>query len=206
MKALVASLAVCASGATAATTDQIDAILAPFQGVVGLEAHFREEKRLAMLAAPLVSEGEIYFVPPDRLARRVTQPAPSVVVIDGKTLTFRDEHGRETLAIDANPVIRLFIDGFLQILSGNSEMLHRIYDIALEPQPRGAWGLRFTPKTGAMREAIAKIDLTGRGVVLETLRVTEVDGDVTVTRFDAVDPKRRFTASELERLFSVDTP
>jgi outer membrane lipoprotein-sorting protein len=206
VNALLASLAVCASGPTAATTDPIDAILAPFQGIAGLEAHFREEKRLAMLAAPLVSEGEIYFVKPDRLARRVTQPAPSVMVIDGKSLTFRDEHGRETIAIDAYPAVRPFIDGFLQILAGNGETLHRIYDISLEPQPRGAWGLRLTPKAGPMREAIAAIDVTGRGVVLETLRVTEVDGDVTVTRFDAVDPKHHFTANELERLFSVDSP
>jgi hypothetical protein len=188
-----------------ATPVTVDAILAAFRGVPGLEAHFREEKRLAVLVAPLISEGQIYFAPPNRLAKRVATPAKSAMLIDGNGISFQDEHGSQTLLIDTYPVARLFIDGFMQILAGNTEALRRLYEIALEAGPDGAWDLRFKPKGPPLSDVVETIELAGRGILIDTLRVSERGGDVTVTRFSAVDPSRRFTADELHRLFALDT-
>jgi hypothetical protein len=87
-----------------ATPVTVDTILGAFRDVPGLEAHFKEEKRLAVLVAPLISEGQIYFAPPHRLAKRVLVPAKSSMLIDGNRLSFQDEHGSETLSIDAYPL------------------------------------------------------------------------------------------------------
>ena len=38
----------------------------------GVRARFRETKHLSLLTAPLVSEGTLYFAPPDRFARHTT--------------------------------------------------------------------------------------------------------------------------------------
>ncbi len=46
----------------------LDQLLARFAGMSGLSAKFREEKRMALLAAPLVNEGILYFAPKGRLA------------------------------------------------------------------------------------------------------------------------------------------
>jgi outer membrane lipoprotein-sorting protein len=192
-----------AAPATASPTT-VDAILADFRGLSGLEARYSEEKRLTMLAAPLRSEGQLDFAPPNRLAKRETAPGRSVLVVDGNTLSFRDAQGSKTLSIDTYPVARLLIDGFLQILSGNTEALRRLYEIVLKPARDGAWTLRFKPKAPPLSDLLEAIELTGRGVIIDTLRVAEVNGDVTVTRFTAVDVPHRFTTEEARRLFSID--
>jgi hypothetical protein len=201
--ALIASAGAALYQSQPVTADA-DTILGAFRAVVGLQAHFREEKRLAILAAPLVTEGEIYFAPPSRLAKRVTAPEPSMMLVDGKTLSFRDARGGQTLSLEAYPVARLFVDGFMQILSGDTKALHDLYEIAAEARPGGTWGLRLTPRAPPLSGIVAAIVVTGRGAVIDTLRVVETGGDVTSTRFSAVDTSRRFSADEMRRIFSTD--
>ena len=178
------------------------------KGVTAMEAHFREEKHLAMLAAPLVSEGVIYFLAPDHLLRRVTSPAPSAMVIDGKSISFSDGHGRYTLSLDETPVARVFVDGFLRILQGDPESLGQLYEMTALTRPGGGWGLRLTPRAKPLRELIASIDMTwgttGRGAVMDGLRVIETGGDETTTTFTAVNTARTFSDEERKRLFGPE--
>ena len=59
----------------------------------GVRAEFREEKTLALLESPLVSEGTLYFIPPSRMARITTRPGASSLVIDGQKMSYTDETG-----------------------------------------------------------------------------------------------------------------
>ncbi len=68
----------------------VDSLLSRFAAVPGLEARFREEKRIAILAAPIVSEGTIHFVPPARLVRKTVTPQSSTLLINGETLLIGD--------------------------------------------------------------------------------------------------------------------
>src|SRR5262245_42648560 len=63
-----------------------DELLASLRALPGVFARYREEKRFALLAAPLVAEGTLHWAPPNRLARRQTSPVAAVVVVDDKTL------------------------------------------------------------------------------------------------------------------------
>ena len=67
--------------APVASTPALEQLLARFAAMSGLSARFREEKRMALLAAPLVSEGTLYFAPKGRLARHITAPAPATVLL-----------------------------------------------------------------------------------------------------------------------------
>jgi outer membrane lipoprotein-sorting protein len=185
----------------------IDEILSSFRGVAGMEAHFREEKRIALLRAPLISEGQIYFLAPDRLARHVASPSPSVMVINGAAISFRDSsHRTESLSLDQNSVARLFVDSFLKVLAGDSVALGRIYEMAVTSGPRGAWALRLTPKAPPLSRLVEEIDLGGRGAILDHLRIVEVGGDETQTTFTGVDTHRRFDSEEERRLFTAGAP
>ena len=86
---LVLLLAFAAGSARAEVTITRAELLERFRKVPGLYARFREEKRIALLVDPLVSEGTLHFVPPERLAKHVLQPAKSSVLIDGGVLRFR---------------------------------------------------------------------------------------------------------------------
>lgn len=194
---------------TAATASMtLDQLLARFAGMSGLSAKFREEKRMALLAAPLVNEGTLYFAPKGRLARHITSPAPATVLIDEGSLRYADAGGSETLTLDQNPVLRLFVDSFVKIFAGDREALARLYTMELVGLPAAAdgtprWSLRLRPRVAPMTQVIERIEIEGHEVVLETMRIVEIGGDETLTTFSEVDAQRRFTAQELAALFSL---
>ena len=66
---LFATLSTLTGPASIAGTGEptVETLLAEFSHMPGLEARFREEKRIALLVLPLVSEGTIHFAPPARL-------------------------------------------------------------------------------------------------------------------------------------------
>ena len=186
----------------------LESLLARFAAMSGLSAKFREEKRMALLAAPLVNEGVLYFAPPGRLARHITAPAPATVLIDAGSLRYADAGGSETLTLDQNPVLRLFVDSFVKIFAGDREALQRMYTLEFTALPAGAdgaprWSLRLRPRVAPMTQIIERVEIEGRDVVLETMRVVEVGGDETVTTFTQVDTQRRFTAEEQAALFRL---
>lgn len=194
-----------APAAVAVASITLDELLGRFAGMSGLQAVFREEKRMALLAAPLVNEGTIYFVPNgkrSRLARHTTKPARSVVLIDGSALKLADDAGREEIALDKSPAVRLFVDSFVRIFAGDREALATMY--AMELQAAGQrWTLKLKPKVAPLDKLIERVEIAGDGVVIATMRVVEIGGDESVTTFSAVDPRRKFTAEELTALFSL---
>jgi hypothetical protein len=192
----------------AAAAPSLEQILARFAAMTGLSAKFREEKRIALLAAPLVNEGVLYFAPKARLARHITVPAPATVLIDEGSLRYADAGGSESLQLDSNPVLRLFVDSFIKIFAGDRAALERMYTMDLAALPAGPdglprWSLKLRPRVAPMTNVIDRVEIVGRDVVLETMTVVEVGGDETVTTFSEVDANRRFTPEELAKLFSL---
>ncbi|MDC0719208.1 outer membrane lipoprotein carrier protein LolA [Nannocystis bainbridge] len=187
------------------TSITLDQLLGQFAGMSGLQATFREEKRMALLAAPLVNEGTIYFVPngkKPRLARHTAKPARSVVVIDGSALKLADDAGREEIALDKSPMVRLFIDSFIKIFAGDREALTNMYAMDLQAEGQ-RWTLKLKPKLTPLDKLIERVEIAGDGVVIASMRVVEVGGDEAVTTFSAVDATRKFSTEELTALFSL---
>ena len=143
-----------------------NALLAAFSRSPGLYARFREEKRLAMLDAPLVNEGTIHFAPPDRLARHTERPVESTLLIDGAKLQFGDADGQQSVDLGTNPVARLFVDSFVKLLAGDRTGLEKIFKIKFTPGAGGAWQLVLTPQVAPMDKVIKELDLRGEGLQL----------------------------------------
>jgi hypothetical protein len=191
------------SGADAASfrAVSLEALIGRLASIPGLSARFSEEKRIAMLEAPLRSEGRIHFVPPDRLARHADSPVLSTLLLDGDRLEFGDPDGSETIDLGSNPVARAFADGLIRILAGDLPGLHRLYRVEFQPETEKPWQLRLEPRLDPVRRFLARLGLRGRGLRLEEFSVEEIGGDLTITRFQEVDMQRRFDQAELDRLF-----
>ncbi len=179
-------------------------LLESMASVKGLSAKFREEKHMDLLAVPIVNEGELHFAPPGRLVRRTTAPAPSTVLISGDTLSFVDAAGREHIDLSTNPAVRMFVDSFVKIYAGDKEALERMYGMSFKASG-AAWTLTLTPKLSPIDKVIRSIELTGEGPTLRSMRVVELGGDETVTRFSEVRA-REFSEAELRALFTTTAP
>jgi hypothetical protein len=189
--------------APAAAPPRLDDLLSQWKRAPGLSARFREEKHLAILDAPLVTEGTICFAPPARLARRAVRPFASILLVDGDRLQFWQAEGAQSIDLAKNPVARLFVDAFVKLLAGDRAGIERIFELELAARPGGGWELTLKPRRAPMDQVIARLVLRGEGLVLREMDLRETSGDWTHTAFTDVDVGHRFTPAELDRIFRL---
>ena len=180
-----------------------DELLAQFKRAPGLSAKFHEEKHLAMLEAPLVTEGTIHFAPPRRLARRAEKPVASVLLIEGDKLQFGDADGKQSVDLATNPAARLFVDAFVELLAGDRAGLEKLFSIAFAPRRGGAWRVTLTPRVAPMDKVIKELALSGDGLALREMDLRETSGDWTHTTFSDVDVNHAYAPAELARVFRL---
>ena len=131
--AVVCWVSVCLLGALPAfaaspvepqTVAQLLAALAKSPGVY---AHFVEKKSMALLAAPLESEGDLYYAAPGLLARYTRKPDANVVVLDGQRIRMHDGKSWQTVDFSNKPLVRQFAESFVSILRGDLPQLEKLY-------------------------------------------------------------------------------
>lgn len=180
----------------------LDRLLRAFSSMPGLSAKFTEEKRMAMLAVPLVSEGEILFAPPDRLLRKITSPTASTALLVGSRLTLDAGGRRQEMDLSQNAVVEGFVDTFRHVLAGDQAALEETYRTAFEASDDG-WRLTLRPKTAALQRFLRDMVFEGEGPSLRTMTMNEANGDTSVTTFRDVNARRRFSDAERTRLFRL---
>jgi outer membrane lipoprotein-sorting protein len=182
----------------------LEALMRGMAGASGVEARFREEKRLALLSEPLESRGTLYFVPPNRLSRQTTEPSASRLVIDGDRVSFRDAAGGDAMDLSASPIAREYVSNFIVLFNGDLDALRERYRTDFRADAKG-WQLALTPRGAPLSDFIERVTLVGRGRALERMELVETGGDRTTTWFEQVKTDRVFSADELKRIFSEPT-
>ncbi|HIF95531.1 MAG TPA: outer membrane lipoprotein carrier protein LolA [Myxococcales bacterium] len=191
-----------------ATAEPLEVLAARFAAMPGLSAHFREEKHLALLMAPLKSEGTLYFSPPGLLVRHVESPISSSVLIREGRLSIVSGRSKMNIDLETNPAVRVFVDSLRLVLAGDLpalRILYRVEMLAFDPADQGAWALSLKPLDPALEKVLKVIELRGSGNRLGELRVQEVNGDLSITQFSDVNSQRLFRAEELDSLFALPT-
>jgi outer membrane lipoprotein-sorting protein len=202
----VESVHAAAPAAAAPAKITKDELVGMLRAVPGVKARYKEERRLALLAAPLVSEGTIHFAPPGKLARHQSAPAKASVVVDGKRLRFGDDVGKDDIDLASNPVVAVFVDSFLQVLAGDADALAVHYTIEFTggtATDARAWTMTLRPKGEPMTKIVERIILRGKDAKVRELEVHEVGGDSTLTTFLDVDIAHKYGDKEIAEVFRV---
>ncbi|HEY8427297.1 MAG TPA: outer membrane lipoprotein carrier protein LolA [Sandaracinaceae bacterium] len=202
--AVAAALLASSAAEAQSAPPTLDALLERFAAAPGFEARFVEEKRIALLAVPVRSEGRIWFAPPGRLMRRVERPDPSAALIADGRLRMRQGERTEEISVEGNAVLRGFVDSFRAVLAGDRAALSRFYRAEYAPAPDGSWQLTLRPRDEALSRFVREIRLRGRGVTIVEMHMIEANGDETRTTFSDVDTARRFSDAEARRIFRID--
>jgi predicted LPLAT superfamily acyltransferase len=183
-----------------------ESLLARFARSPGLFARFREEKRLALLEDPLVSEGTLHFARPGRLARHTLKPARSSVLIENGKLRYGDGAGSHAIDLRSNPTLRVFVESLLRLLEGDLAAIRAVYSVEFTlqgPAEREGWRLVLRPKGEPLSKLIERMTLTGAGLVVGEMRVVEAGGDEATTTFSDVDVGRKYSDAEIAEIFRL---
>ena len=194
------------------TSEPLHAVLREFSSMPGLVAEFREEKHLALLREPLVSQGILYFAPPGRLARKVHTPVPSTLIADERRLWYSGSGEEGWIDLDANPTAAAFVSTFRLLLTGDVAGLEKSFKIQLT-QPNSAseqefsreqsWELLLEPRSENLKRMLRWIRIRGASGSISELRIFDAAGDESVTYFHAVDTEHHFTERELVEHFGT---
>jgi outer membrane lipoprotein-sorting protein len=180
----------------------LDALLAKLAKVEGLSARFREEKRLSLVAVPLVSEGTIHYQKPRKLARHTLKPSPSSVLLMGDVVRFADATRNETIGLDTQPALRMLIDTFVGVLAGDKAALARFAEPSLDERGGGGWRIKLTPKDPKLLRIVRMLAFEGKDGELSAMELVDGHGDVTRTTFSDVR-FGRLSAAEAQRAFRL---
>jgi outer membrane lipoprotein-sorting protein len=183
----------------AAQAPTADSVLARFARIEGLTLRFHEVKQIALLSSPIVTDGTIAYARPGRLARR---SGTTAVLIDGTSLRMSEAGRVQRIDLASQPIVRSFIDSFVQLLAGDRAGLERGYTLAFATDATG-WTLTLRPRAAPLTEFLRDVVFRGHGDDLISMTMTEVSGDVTTTTFSDVDDHHRFTTEEAARVFSL---
>ena len=140
---------------------------------------FVEKKYLKLLNAPLESSGELIYTAPYRLEKLTLAPKPESMVVDQDTLTVEMRGRKRSLQIQDYPVLWAFVESIRGTLKGDLSALRQFYQVKLEGS-RLAWQLQLQPTEKKMSALIQVIVIRGSKDRLNTIEISEADGDRSV--------------------------
>ncbi len=175
-----AGLLLCWPLAGVADESALSQVMQALAAVPAVETAFREEKTLAVLDAPLVATGVLYYRAPDFLRKRTLHPHPEDYEADGHWLTVETpEAGRRQFNLNGYPQLRPFVEAIRATQAGDQAALARYYQLEFQGTPAD-WSLRLTPHDADAQRYVAAIVLRGRNGRIDTMETLEPDGDRSV--------------------------
>lgn len=161
-------------------------LLALHQGF-GFVSAFTEEKRIAVLRQPLMSSGQLIFIPTQGLYRQLQHPFMQELFITPNAIHQRNAGGdTKVLDLEKLPPARAFVGAFLALFAGSWDALRTHFAVYFT-QDKQQWQLGLKPINEAMTQVISCLVLEGEQARLLALWVQETNGDVTYDHF--LDPR-----------------
>lgn len=166
----------------------------------GVRATFHERKHISLLSEPLETDGNLFFEPPDRMARHVEKPGRSWLAVRDDQVVMRDATGEERFDLGRSDVARGLVDSLAVVLRGDLQVLKDRYEVTFRALESG-WRIDLTPRSRMLRNLIASMAIDGVDSEIRRVEVREENGDWTVTEFSSIETGIRFTQEECGEIF-----
>lgn len=151
-------------------------VSAPFR------APFSEQRRVAVLSAPLESRGEIQCLPGVGIVWRTERPIQMVDVITPTSIVRRSRRGEREATKDRAGISATL----LALMSGDVAGAEDRFSVTLEGTA-DSWSVKLTPRDTLVAEVIQAIVVSGSGRP-EALEVVHASGDTVRTTFGEITP------------------
>ena len=177
-------LASAAAAAPAVTLEQvIQKVQEQQKKTITLQADFRQEKELALLAKPEVSTGTFLFSKPSNVLWTYTSPKRVQMVIAGGYLTTYYPELNKAERID----VKRFEDRIFKYMgaTGAIDELARYFDFTFtDSKAKSVFVLDLTPKNRAVAKRVKRIKIWIDKETYMTSKLEYVEGDGDITRYE----------------------
>jgi outer membrane lipoprotein carrier protein len=185
--AIACAIALAAASAHAAGPVTLESVVKKVQEqqrkTTSLQAQFRQEKELALLARPEVSTGSFLYSKPNNVLWNYDAPKRVQMVIAGGTMTTYYPDLAKAEKID----VKRFEDRIFKYMgaSGAIEDLARYFDFTFTDSPsKPVYVLDLKPKTRAVAKRVKAIKIWIDKKSYLTSKIEYVEGDGDVTRYE----------------------
>jgi hypothetical protein len=152
----------------------------------GGRARFVEKKYVAILDRPLVSTGELRYLPPDRLEKRTLTPRPELMLLEGDTLSIERGKQKMSVRVADYPEAVAFADSIRGALAGDRAALERHYALHLSGSPE-KWSLALLPGDARIAALVSRITIGGTHGRVRSVEYLQTDGDRAIMSIEPVE-------------------
>jgi hypothetical protein len=171
--------------AAAAETDPAT-LVAGLKRELPARTAYTEVRFAQMFDRPVVARGELEYLGPGRLGKRVDSPYKETTTIaDGQVTVQRGQRKPRQIALGQIPELEGFLRGFSALLGGDAAALARDFSLTTSGDT-ARWRLVLTPKDARLKRRIAAIEVDGAGKAARCFSILDADGDASIMRVETL--------------------
>jgi hypothetical protein len=161
-----------------------DALVAGLRREAPARTPYAEVRFSGLLERPLILHGELEYLGPSQLGKRVDTPyKEQTKVANGEASVQRGTRAPRTFSLGQAPELEGFLRGFAALLGGDAVALARDFTLSASGS-RNAWQLVLKPRDGRLARRVNAITVDGSGTTPLCFRTEEADGDISVLLVD----------------------
>lgn len=141
---------------------------------------YTEVRFSGLLDRPLILRGEMEYLGPGKLAKRVDAPYREQTSVENGTATMqRGDKPARSLSLAQIPELETFLRGFSALLGGDAETLARDFTLAASGSGE-RWRITLKPRDTRLARRVESIRVDGAGSEPLCFGTHEADGDDSV--------------------------
>lgn len=147
---------------------------------------YTEVRFSGLLDRPLILHGELEYLGPGRLGKRVDAPyREDTRIADGEATVQRGTRAPRTFSLGQAPELEGFLRGFSALLGGDVATLADDFELSASGS-RARWRLKLKPLDSRLARRVSVIEVDGADDAARCFRTRDADGDVSVLLVDAL--------------------
>ena len=174
--------------AVATPAAHIDAatLIASLRRAVPSRTAYTEIRFSGLLDRPLILHGELEYLGPAQLGKRVDSPyREHTTIANGEATVRRGERAPRTFSLSQAPELEGFLRGFAALLGGDAATLARDFELVVSGVAAN-WQIMLKPRDSRLARRISAIEVDGANRTPRCFRTRDADGDISILLVDTL--------------------
>ncbi len=149
-----------------------------------MNCRFTQQKTMAMLTEPTVSEGLMNYNSPDKMRWEYTSPYSFALLVDGEKITKITDRNEEVLDAKSGRMYQGIVSIIMSSATGQKLFDKSMFDVAITDDGE-FWKAEMKPKKHNMKRMFSMLTFyfAKSNNIINKVEMTEAGGDVTTIQF-----------------------